>query len=401
MQQHHTKTLNIKLLQAGTALAVLFAMPAFAINGHSHDGHDHSAHEHKEGMHFFGHIDGLIHADSHYKAPDDEDITETYAHIDAHVGVAVTDKLSIQSVVKLEGESAFGAHNHDDGPAPTDDLYFDEHPIIVEQLNISYDADNFALYAGKFNPVVSLDYHAVQQTLGIWTYQTLEGYAIRERIGVGGAYKFKGGDYGNHRLDVSSFFADTTFLSGSLLFNRGDTQEDDGGVSNTESFESFAVSLGGNDFYSLNVDFVEDVFYRFGFAKQAAGEDNDDDETRFSATLGYNPQLTKNISAKAFAEYVDIQHLEGEGDHDRAYLTTAAGLYYGGWNTAISYTGVMNDADEQDEDQNGHIFQVSGGYRLKDGVFKGLGVDLGWKTQEEEGEQRDTLGGAISYAIAF
>jgi hypothetical protein len=379
------------------SLCALLTTPAFAAEDkHTHHGHNHAAHA-GDTPHFFGHIDVLVHGDSIYSADDkDTEISEAYTHSHAEIGFAFNEKLSIQSSVKLEGESAAGGHGGG-GPAGQD-RFFDDHPLLIEQLTINYDTKNYALYAGKFNPVVGIDYH---DTPGIWTYQALEEYSIRERIGFGGAVKVDGVDYGQHRLDVSTFFADTTALSGSVLFDRGDTQKSDGGLSNTESFESFAVSLGGSEFYSLDVDFITDLTYRIGFAKQAAGEGGTDDETRYSLALGYNPKITETLSARTFVEYVDISHLEGEADHDRANLTAGAGLYHGPWNTAVSYTHINNTAEDVDEGKDGHVFQVSGGYRLQEGALKGLGFDVGWKTQEEEGKQRDTVGALVSYAFAF
>ena len=64
---------------------------------------------------------------------------------------------------------------------------------------------------------------------------------------------------------------DTTFLSDSLLDQRGHTSKEDGGLGNTEDFDSYAISLGGKDFYSLNNNIAERVSYRLGYAHQEAG----------------------------------------------------------------------------------------------------------------------------------
>ena len=79
-------------------------------------------------------------------------------------------------------------------------------------------------------------------------------------------------DFGKHSLEVSSFMADTTFLSDSVLRQRGNTSKEDGGPSNTQRFNSYAISLEGSNFYSLTNNIVEGLSYRIGHAVQAAAE---------------------------------------------------------------------------------------------------------------------------------
>ena len=58
-------------------------------------------------------------------------------------------------------------------------------------------------------------------------------------------------DFGKHSLEVSSFMADTTFLSDSVLRQRGNTSKEDGGPSNTQRFNSYAISRGSIFILSL------------------------------------------------------------------------------------------------------------------------------------------------------
>ena len=407
-----------------SAIALIFSGAALAAGGHDHSNHSHDSHNHNSsaegGMFFYGHLDTYIHVDSILKADDaDEKINEVYSHSHVELGFVVNNSFSIKSSLKLEGHSSVG-HDHDHDEEHDDDhdeehdddhddhgdedgatkknRFFDDHPLIVEQLTLNYQTGDTSFYVGKFNPVVGIDYHAAP---GIWTYQTLEGYAIRERIGAGVAYQSKLGDYGTHKIDISTFFADTTPLSSSMLYGRNQLKKDDGGVSNTESLESYSISIGGREFYSLEVDFIEDLSYRVGFANQASGAGNDTDETRFSAMIGYNPKFTQTFSASSFVEYMDIQNLAGEDDHNRAYLTLAGGLYFGPWNTALSYTSISNSSDSLEENHDGYSFELSAGYTIQSGPLDGLGFKLGWKTEEKDDEKRDTAGLFINYSMMF
>ncbi len=385
--------MNSKLLSKlflSTAI-VFMANPAL-----SADGHDHSTHAHSDKP-YYGHLDIKIHADSILDAEEaDEEINESYTHSHLELGARLGKGLSINTHIKLEGESSGHSHGHSEEESGShgDNRFFESHPLIIEQLTLNYDDEQFAAYLGKFNPIVGFDYHNFP---GIYGYQTIEGYAIRERVGFGGAVKHNAGDYGKHRLDVSTFFADTTALSGSLFHQREHNSKEDGGLSNTEDLSSYAVSLGGSDFYSLNNNIVEGLSYRVGYAEQAAGVDNENDEKRYSLSLAYKQKITKDMTAKILAEHLDIEHFGGEAAHDRAYSTAALKLDYKQWNLGTSYTHINNDAEEDDEGHNGKIYQLSAGYTFNNGI----GVGLGYQRSDEENEVTDRMGALVSYSYEF
>ena len=72
-----------------------------------------------------------------------------------------------------------------------------------------------------------MDYHSFP---GMYISTLVEHYAIRERIGAGFKVRHDLEDFGKHSLEVSSFMADTTFLSDSVLRQRGNTSKEDGAL---------------------------------------------------------------------------------------------------------------------------------------------------------------------------
>ena len=58
-------------------------------------------------------------------------------------------------------------------------------------------------------------------------YQKAEEYAIVERLGYGITLNQDFGDLGKHKLNVSTFFKDTTSLSNSVITDRGKTKKSD------------------------------------------------------------------------------------------------------------------------------------------------------------------------------
>ena len=385
-------------------MLVLLSAPVYAAGGHDHGDHS------KGGKGFYSHVDVKTHFDRIVDADEaSEEFDESYTHSHMELGMRFNSKLSINANIKIEGEPAGHHHghgaeeeehhdeeegeHHEEAAAAATDKMFDDHPLLIEQITVNFDDEHYSLYAGKFNPVVGFDYHNFP---GMFGYQIIESYVIRERIGFGAKLKHDAGDLGRHTLNFSTFFADTS-LSDSLLHARGNTSKEDGGISNTEDFQSFSVSLGGTDFYSLDNNIAEGLTYGLGYARQAAGKGNAEDETRYSVSLGYTQKLTKDIEADLITEHMQIDHLGGENGHDRSYTTVGLGLDYKNWNVGTTYTHINNDADEADEGHDGHIYQVSLGYTFSNGI----GLSIGYKKSDEDNEEKERIGTTVSYSYDF
>ncbi len=194
--------LYTKLIMSAAVVAI--SSPAVAAGGHDHDHHDHTTHGGDSP--FYGHLHVRVHADSIIDAEEaDEEFNEVYTHSHLELGARLGEGFSINSNLKLEGEPSGHNHGHGGGGSAADgsDRFFEDHPLLVEQLTLNYDNERFSVYAGKFNPLVSFDYHKFP---GVYGYQTIESYAIRERIGLGGAIKHNAGDYGKHRARYQHIF---------------------------------------------------------------------------------------------------------------------------------------------------------------------------------------------------
>ena len=378
---------NLYTKIALSAYIALFSSYAIAVDDHDHGNHAGDSQ-------FYGHLDVRIHADIITEAQEaNEKFNEAYTHSHAELGMKLADNIIVNANIKLEGESSGHSHGGESA-ADGSDRFFEDHPLLVGELTLNYDNENFSAYLGKFNPVVGFNYHNFP---GIYGYSQIEGYAIRERVGLGGAFKHDAGDNGTHKFNFSTFYADTSILSDSLNHRRGRTSYESSGVANTEDLSSYAISLGGSDFYSLTNNFIEGLTYRLGYAMQAKGVSNEDDEYRFSVSLGYKHRISKDLTAKLVAELMDINHYTGEAGHDRAYQTTALKIEYKEWNLGTSYTQVRNDAEEADEAITGHIYQISAGYMFDNGV----GLDVGYKYSDEEAEVTKRVGAMITYDYDF
>ena len=93
-------------------------------------------------------------------------------------------------------------------------------------------------------------------------------------------------------------------------------------------------------------------------------------------------------------------HLGGEGEHDQTNWTTGARVGFHGWRVGGTYSLILNDAGEPDENVDGHMVQFSAGYGFDLGTAGELGVDVGWWQREDvEGESDDRVGVGVTWHV--
>ncbi len=399
-------------------ILVIFTVMVFSISpsvsyakDDAHEGHDHSSHDHSShgssDKKFYIHGGFKVHFDTITEAHEKkEEVDEAYTHSHLQIGYNLNKNLSLLTDIKIEGESV--GHSHGGATIVPEDKIFEDHKLFINKLILSYSTDSgITLYGGKFNPSVGLDYHVFP---GIWGYQKVEEYAIVERLGYGIALKQNFEDLGTHKLDVSTFFKDTTSLSNSVITDRGKTKKSDGGVSNTQDFSSYSISLEGKNFFSLSNNFVDGLSYKLGHAKQSKATKNlgsnsanssaindntalTNDEKRSSISLMHKSLIAPNLSMRILTEFMKIEHLTGEDGHDRDYMTTGLDFYYKKFNVGGTYTQETNEAAEEDEAIDDKVYQVSVGYL----VNNNLHFHVGYKKADEENEIKHTLGAMIQY----
>ncbi len=207
---------------------------------------------------------------------------------------------------------------------------------------------------------------------------------------MGGSYTFSSSDAGEHTFSLSSFYADTTSFSNSIITRRERTRKSDGGVGNTEDFSSFAVALDGS-----KLPGVPDLSYHLAYINQGNGETETEDQTGVAFALEY-PITLSEVTVTPLVEYVHFNDADGSPDMERRYLTTSLSAEYQNYNLAVAYSArTTEEAGNPDIDDS--LFQVSAGYAFENGIS----VDAGWKTTEEEDIDSKTFGLVIAYSIEF
>lgn len=273
---------------------------------------------------------------------------------------------------------------------PNESNFFDNEGLFIEEIKLNYENGAWAAWAGKFNPGFGIAWDFGR---GIFGEDFAEDYEITEKLGVGGSYTLETPDAGAHTFAANAFFADTSFLSGSLFTKRDTLNENDGGVSNTEDFSSYVVSLEGEDLAG-----VENLYYKLGYRNQDEGDQTvgGDRETGYVVTLGHVFPINDRIEVDALAEYTDISNFEAGAD-DNEYITLSTIVTLDDrWNLTVGYTERNIDVDGG-ADVDDHLLQVSGGYDFGQGTT----AELGWRNSEEGGNDSDIIGGLIRHTFEF
>jgi hypothetical protein len=358
-------------------ISLLLGSNAYAqIDGH--EGHNHGS----KGL--YGHAHVLLHADYTNKENQEANSRDVYTHTHAHFGYGFTNNFSVNS--KIEFEAQTSGHTHiGDAKVTGRSNMFENQQLIVQELMLNYDLKNYGIYAGKFNPSLNMDYHNVP---GVHGYQLIEEYTMFERVGAGGYVKLNLGDFGKHKINTSVFNRDNSALSAVLGREREHLNREDGGIGNTGDLDSYAVSIEGKDFFSLNNNIVEGFAYKVSYATQQAAENNEKDEHRYAISSTYKQKLKQNITAKLFFEFQNIDNLAGEAFHDRSYSTGALGFDINKWNFTGLYSFIRNNAGEEDETLDGEIKQFSVTHQFP----KNMSIGFAFEDRAEDGERSQRFG---------
>lgn len=296
-------------------------------------------------------------------APDGE-INNTFPTIEGALSFAFTPRTSINSTLVLEQITE-----------PTSDSFLGDHGLYAEELYFAHDFGAAQVVLGKFNPAFGIAWDAAP---GIYGVDFAEDYEIAEKIGAGLVIPFAAGQ-GEHELSLSVFNADRTVLSESLGENRGRTNTRDGGVSNTNSPESFAVSLSGT---------FGSTAYNLGLQSQARGVGDPEDQTGIVGGVSHDFEAG-SLPVTALAELAYFNHFDGA--RDSAALATL-GVEAPVGPVALSAVYALRDVENAPQD---HLGTISGEIE----IAAGLNGALAYRYGDEGGDETHTIGALVTFAF--
>ena len=368
----HNRILRTALLCAGLTIPSTFALAADVTNQQAADL---QSYPYIEGE-LIWELQGDFTTDSDDR---DAELNDIFGYLEVAASLYLSDKFQVNFA--LIGEPVLD-------PGPREDRFFEDHGLYLEALNAQYNfSENTNIVAGKFGPGFGTAWDA---TPGIYGVDFAEDYELAEFIGVGLNHTFDGGSFGEVTLGANIFFADTTFLSDSIITRRGQTDIADGGAGNTEELDNFSITLDGTELPTM-----EGFSWHLGYRHLSAGLGDVDDEQGFVAGFIQETDFGDERSAVFNLEVATFDNFGGSAD-DVNYLTAGLTLADGPWH--LDLAGTLRDIEVNGgPDSDDVLFQASVGYTDQHDID----WNVGYKYAEEGGVQSDTFGIFITKAVEF
>lgn len=274
-------------------------------------------------------------------------------------------KVDLVNGLAIEAAGTFAPTNRFTGNG-----IFEGEGLYLEEIKAVFSHPFGSFFGGKFNPNFGI---AWAETIGIWGRQFPEQYEIIEKIGFGGSLALDLMGVIQSELTVSTFFSDTTFLSRSLVNDRGQTRLSSGGASNTESlFSSFSIA-SDTTFDRLGLT----VHSAIRILEKGAGGVGDE----IGGVLGVQRDIAFGpVSASPVVEVVVIDNYDGTSER-RYYYTAGSDVRLNQWIGSASYTFLSGFSDD-------HHFQLTGGYEF----WSFFSVEAGYKLVERGGSTNHFIG---------
>ena len=310
--------------------------------------------------------------------------SDLFLKVEAALSLKLYDGLSIESGLVFEPVRDLD---------PGENRLFGDEGLFVQTLHFQYVLGPVAATGGKINPGFGV---AWDRAAGLFGTEVAEDfYEQTERLGFGLSIELPFEAFGAHALSGSVFHVDTSFLSRSIFTERGQTTRADGGPANTESLDSFAFAIDGDEMAMGPAT----IGYHLGYLHNAAGVTETEDETAVAVALFGGVDLATELRIEPLAEFVFFEGAEGAA-LDRTVLTLELAALSGPWRAVLTFNDVDSDpqaagVEELDLEQ----VQFSIGVDLGDG----LGAQAGYKWSDETTDgvsnTAHTLGAKLTHSF--
>lgn len=265
---------------------------------------------------------------------------------------------------------------------PVGDDAFEGEDAYVETLSIAYAGETFTVYGGKINPVFGL---AADYAPGLYGVEVGEAYQLTEQVGLSGDLSLSSllGLDGEHVLSLAVFRADRSFLSGSVGDLRERVRLEDGGLTNTNSFESYAVSLDGALENGLG--------YSLGHRRLGTDTPGDVEENMTVFGLAYVWPEDSGINLSLMGEVGASRNADGINGANRDFYTAGAQWDLDGWFVNAIASGWNENATAGSLDLR--KFELSVGRELAEGVV----LEFGAQDARMGGDSETTVGARLAF----
>lgn len=319
----------------------------------------------------------------------DIDGSQTYSTHELDAAIHFSQFISLYATLNYQPQRGF--LKDFDEALFSEDSFFEDQGIDLEQFFIELEYNNLAIFGGKFTANFG---KAWDETPGVYGTDFAEDYEFEGNIGFGAEVEIEKLPFGNLTLAAAGFHLDRSLLSSTLLQNTPKTEKSDGGAANTNGIRSYVISA---DLEKILGDDGLNAHFSYINRKKGMGPDDYDDEKGFAFSLYGERQLGRGISVEWIGEVALIDNFNATEDNIN-YYTVGLDFEYQRFHWAISYTN--RDVDNPwDGSYDEHLFQTSVGAE----VWRDWNFDIGYRYTEtgEDGDKAHFLGLLVSKEIEY
>ncbi len=312
-----------------------------------------------------------------------------YAFVEADVSIYPSKRWTIRAVATLEPLT---------DPRPRDNRAFENEDVRWKDVYAQYEGGPLGFRAGRITANFGTAWYAAP---GLDATTLAEDYAIWDRAGASIWYRLESDSFGTTTIGASLFSMDTSELSQSWRNTRHQKTRERGGVSNTGSPSSFALSVDGVDIQGLqgfswslavlqqSVDFYVD----------STGQRVNRTAYERGVTAGFQKTLkvTNRLESTTTGEIAYLKNRGGVPGASGQYLTVGETFSYGQAFVQAAVTARRLDGPAA-ADSNDSLVTLTAGYNLSERLL----LSAGWRRAAEVFDSReDNLRVRLRYAVPF
>lgn len=296
----------------------------------------------------------------------DAKLIDAFVTVEGDFGFAFRERLGIRGLAVFEPVKD-----------PQGDRFMQDFGLFVEEVYLYAGFDEGSIRVGKFNPQFDL---ASDLAPGLYGDEIAGDYELTEVIG--GAFLLPiDGPGAGLALHASVFMADRTPLSDSLFSSRGRLTRPDGGPSNTDFPQSFALAASAE---------AESTLWNIGARYRRAHGAGENDEAGFIVGLAHVTELA-GLETLLFAEAGHFENFDGE-PYSASFATAAFEIALD--NMALSAAYGLSESPNR---ATSHLATLSLALELSDG----LTAEAGYRYLDDDGVAAHTLGFLLTYDFAL
>ncbi len=316
---------------------------------------------------------------------------DSFARNENYIRINITNNLRLDSAIIFDRINAEDANGQDRS--------FDGEGIYTEELKLTFEKDNFEVFAGKFNPNYGTAFNIGR---GIWSHELARNYEQTEKLGFGSSYGFKKSEIlGKVRVEASLFHNDAKVLDGSTISHRSPkVVRNDSTPGNNNDLGSFVFSINGEDPLIF-----KNLKYHLAYLhlrNTSNGSDNKN-QTGFVTNLSYIYDLNKDISFDLLLETSKFSNFSGINTYERdIHSANIITKIKEDFRITLAFSELEDESVVLNDTDTTSLEFSSGYYFPQTSILKNFSIEAGLRSYKDSNNiKTESVGVLTRYILNF